>query len=321
MSREKIEQYIKELEAIRCYDEVKREKDRLAIEVKKLEGMLSLSDKEAERLREDIKRLGEEVGGKEKEIKALKNEVVEKDKDIGQLNEKMAQLESRVAELENLKATAEGKTLKEAEEVFLKAKENEVEQRAENLFTQMKLEWEKTSKPNEVFSKSIELLKSTVEALAKPGPRYFLKEVVDAGLPGKVEEIIGSEVRRRLDSEFLRRVEEKSDEKASAKLNQMVNVEWPNWLRANVDPKAKELEEKIIANALSLLKGPCTITCGKCGTGQTIEFTPQGIGDLLRNRYAMVECSNPNCRDLFTRHLIKVELKAFILSYISPSSP
>ncbi|MEM0172600.1 MAG: hypothetical protein QXM60_06320 [Thermoplasmatales archaeon] len=81
----------------------------------------------------------------------------------------------------------------------------------------MKLEWEKSEKPKEVLNEAIKWLNHVVEQLSKPGPRVFLKEVADAGLPEKVEQIIGSEVRRRLNAEFARRVEEESNRKALTK--------------------------------------------------------------------------------------------------------
>jgi len=42
------------------------------------------------------------------------------------------------------------KTLKEAKEAFLKAREEEIKMEAENLFNGMKTEWEKNVKPKEV---------------------------------------------------------------------------------------------------------------------------------------------------------------------------
>jgi len=64
--------------------------------------------------------------------------------------EGVKQNEVRISELEGLKVIAEDKTLKEAKEAFLKAREEEIKMEAENLFNGMKTEWEKNVKPKEV---------------------------------------------------------------------------------------------------------------------------------------------------------------------------
>jgi chromosome segregation ATPase len=311
MSLEKIERYIKELDAIKHYEETKLERKKLEGEVKELREKISTRNKEVEELTKRIKKLEEDAKKEEEEIGFLKDEIKEKDKKITHLNE-------RVDELESLRTIAEGKTLKEAEEAFLKVEDEEIKKNAEETLARLKSNWEKDEKPKEVLNEAVRWLNSTIEVLSKPEPHWFLKEVADVGLPEKVEEIIGLEVKRRLDNEFFRRVEEESKKKALEKLNQMKNVEWPRWFEAYAEPKIRELEEKMNTNLFNLLNGPWTITCDKCGTKQRIETMPQGIEQLLRNGYMTAECSNPNCNDFMARHR-KVELKAIIFSYISPS--
>ena len=83
-----------------------------------------------------------------------------------------------------------------------------------------------------------------------------------------------------------------------------------------MEPKIRELEDKISANAIKLLKGPWPITCSQCGGEQSMEFTQQGIESLLRNGYVEVECENPNCTDSSLlskrKHKIKIPLTDLI---------
>ena len=258
--------------------------------------MLEEKEGEVEDLKEVLRARGEELQKTKLEIAALKN---------------------RVSELENLKVTSEGKTLIEAEKAFLEAMEREVERRAYDLFNSMKAEWASAEKPKEVFREAVELLKQIIEKRRKPV--LLPKELVDLSLPEKVEEVIRFEVERRLDLEFQRRVEEESSRKASAKLRQKVEIEWPRWYKAIVKPKARELEAKILTNTLKLLKGPWTISCDKCATKQTVELTPEEIEILLRYGWVVVECQNPNRKDLLWKHKIKVVLSNMISTYITGS--
>ena len=62
---------------------------------------------------------------------------------------------------------AEGKTLKEAEEAFLKAMEGEVRERAQELLNQLKSEWEGKEKPREVLNEALKWLKHVIDQLSK----------------------------------------------------------------------------------------------------------------------------------------------------------
>jgi len=83
-----------------------------------------------------------------------------------------------------------------------------------------------------------------------------------------------------------------------------------------VEPKARELKAKIFTNPLKLLKGPWTISCDKCATKQTVEFTPRGIESLLRYGFEVVECQNPNYKDFLWKHNIIFVLSNIISTFI-----
>ena len=318
MSFEKIDQYIRELEAIKNYDRVKAERDSLLTKVKKLEANLSSEKGRVEELLQTNKNLKEQVKAKNDEIESLKSELKAKEGRIGELEGEVQRLSSRVKELEELKALAEGKTLKEAEEAFLKARDEEIKRRTRELFDRWKSEWEKKDKPREVSNEAIGWLKHILEQRGKPGFYPIRAEIVEAGLPEKVEEVLNLEVKRRIDVEFLRRVREESIRRAFEELERLKSVEWPNWYRSNVEPRILQLEFQMRSNAIRAFEGPWIVRCDKCGTSFQVELTAKGIEDLLRSGKVMIECLNPSCMDSsisgLRRHKIRITLRELIES-------
>ena len=199
-------------------------------------------------------------------------------------------LKNRLREFEKLKVISEGKSLVEAQKDFLQTMDKEIIRRTNKRFNSMKNRWETDKKPKEVTKKAIHWLEHILENLRRPGPKLILKELADVGLPEKVEEIINYEVGIRLDAEFMKRVEDESNKIASKKLEERVKIEWPIWLKSKVEPRAKELEEKLMKNSLSLLAGPWDLSCDKCGNQEPIQLTDQEIWRLLRNRFLNLNC-------------------------------
>jgi len=103
---------------------------------------------------------------------------------------------------------------------------------------------------------------------------------------------------------------------ARQRLRELKNEEWPKWFNANIEPRIAELQAKVNANALQLLKGPWTFTCDRCGTRFDAEVTAEGIEQLLRSGQVKSECANPQCEDhsLFStrRHTLQVSLHDLI---------
>lgn len=321
MTLERIDQYIKELDAIKYYDEAKKERDQALQKVKELERVLTTERESLQSLSKERGTLEQKLKKKDEETSSLRDVLKLKDAELQKLELKVDDLTRRIGELENLKVTVEGKTLSEAGKAFLEAKEQEVARRANETFNSMKKEWTMSEKPKEVLNEAINQLKNVVEVLGRPKPRYFPQKILDAGLPGKVEEILEWEVGRRVDVEFTRKVEEKSNQKALDKLNYLKSTEWPNWLRVNVDPKVTALERMFTTNALSFLGEPWFITCDKCRTTQNIKFTASSVEAMLRTGYAHIECANLNCRDWFARHMIEVTLRSLIEAKMTTAPP
>ncbi|MCJ7608957.1 hypothetical protein MUP00_04740, partial [Candidatus Bathyarchaeota archaeon] len=114
----------------------------------------------------------------------------------------------------------------------------------------------------------------------------------ELGLPGKVIEILDAGVNAKIDAEFKKRVEKESDRKAAIKVKQTLGIEWPNWL----NPRLKQLEDRIISGALVELRGPWDLYCARCGSSTTKRYlTPREMEDLIRDRAVNVDCPNPQC--------------------------
>lgn len=273
-----------------------------------------------------------------RELEALRNyDRIKKERD--ELAERCSKLETRVSELKGELASLKGfnvrfvgkeLTLGQAKVEFVRAYNDEIERRANQKFGMLKADLE-ARMPGLIYDKLIETLgkppwpkeiAGAIEARAREiaggiladresWPKwfdeYFLKEVragVGAGL----------------NSEFERRVEKTSGERAEVKLRELAQVEWPRWYEVNVKPKLSILEAKIKQNAIGMLRGPWRgITCDKCGTEHgEIELPEQGISTLLSQGHIELECVNPDCRewDRIRRHKIRIFLYDLIAAHI-----
>jgi len=225
--------------------------------------------------------------------------------------EEVSKLKERIRELEDLKATVDGKTLEEAKEAFLTAKDEEIKEVASEQFNKIKTDWEQDKKPMEVLNTACNLLERSLKG------GLWIKELAEKGVPEAVIKIVANEVSSRVNQEFVRRVDEESDKRALIKLNQLKNIEWPNWIRMHVEPTSRKLESNIVTNSMKLLEGPWVIACDKCMSQQSVGFNGEGISQLLRNKYIYIECLNPNCRDFIGKHKIKVEVEKLIYYYLT----
>jgi len=214
MSLEKIEQHIRELEAIKSYDHLKAERDRYAARVKELE-------QEVEEERDAEEKLEGQLKSKMNELENLKPRVEKLELEVSKLRE-------------TSKLVGEKKlTLPQLTKLVAKVKSEEIEK----LFKEYRSRWEAEKKPLEVYTEACKALTQIINTLKGPEPHYFQKELLNLGLPNKIKEIILSEVKSRLNEEFQRRVDEESSRRASEKLDQLKMIEWPSWYATTVGPK------------------------------------------------------------------------------------
>ena len=312
MSLEKIERYIGELQALEDYDKVCGERTEALRKVGELEKQLSEERFKAGALSNEIGEVKAKLGKKEEEVRSLTGSAKESVKESAKSRREADELSNRIEELQTLKVTVEGRTLHEVELSFLKSKEEEVSRKADTLFEDTRSEWEKLSKPKEVRSDAIALLKATVDNVSKAGANHLAKEITDSNIHNDVSKILNDEVQKRLDEEFQRRVETVSEQNANRKLEYLKSVEWPDWYNKNVEPRIVELESAIIRNVMDVLTGSWIISCDKCGTEQSIHLTPVAIEGMFIRGKVSVECAQVDCKDFLGRHHINVDLRSLI---------
>ncbi len=324
MSLEKIERDIRELDAIKHYPEVKTERDDLLSKVQVFQGRVS----ELESQRVDAvsrgDRLEAELNSKGKQYRT---ELEARDEQLSTGKDQNRKLQANVKELEEARTLADGKTLSEAINAFKVARSREIAREAEMLFNEHKVRWEIEQKPKEASRKAREMLTQIIETLRGSEPHTFPKDLLDLGLPEKVSAIMKDEMNRRIDAEFKRRVEEESTIKAKVKLDKLRREEWPKWLKANAEPKARELSERIRADPLRAINKTLSMSCDQCGTRQSHEMTPERIAYLLSPDplgflpgRGLVECINPTCIEWGFRHHLRVQLKDIIFEHLTQPS-
>jgi hypothetical protein len=225
-----------------------------------------------------------------KSVSELKFEISEKDVEIASLKE-VAQI---VGE--------EKITLSQLLERFKKTREEEIQSKAKEQFNIMKKEWEQGEKKKDVQMEAIAKLKAIL--FSEHGYR---SEANEADLVVTVLNTVADRINKGINDQFNRRVEIESNRKAEQKVKETLTVEWPNWYKTNVEPRAKELEDKFINNALRALQGPWEIICTQCGKQTSNrQFTPLETEKLLRDGAVMVQC--PSCgyrKRLVLRELIE----------------
>jgi DNA repair exonuclease SbcCD ATPase subunit len=281
MSLEKVERYVRDLNAIKEYGPVKAERDQLFVENK-------LKEQEIEKLREKIKDLQASKDG-------LQGDLASTTEELRRSRTQNEKLQEELAELRDTKLIVGGEelTLPRIRELVEEAKSDKIKSRAKQLFNELRGEWEVKQKPKEVEAKAISDLRGIIDMLMRPEPHFFLQDAVNLNLPQDVEKLISSEVDRRLE-----------------------RVEWPKWYAEVVQPKIGELEALIRENALNQLKGTWSLCCDKCGRPFKTELRGEHIEKLLRFGFIQVPCPHPQCLDQFlvfrSRHILRPTLGQLI---------
>ena len=279
MSIDTIERYIQELEAIKNYPQVKRDKEKLSQKVEELKVSLDNALKEVSSLKSSKANLdGAEMTLAEARFDFIRAQDAEVEKRAADRFEKLkGDYESKMPQL--------------------------VYQRLRDILKQPGLPKE-IAKPIDTEAK-----KKADAILCDPDnwPPWF-RELY--------EEEVEKKVSAGLNQEFNARVETAAITRARQRLKELTTTEWPTWYRTNVEPKLAALESKINTGALQLLMGPWMFTCDQCGTGSNAELTAGEIEQLLRTGQIKVACANPDCEDhsLFStrRHTFQVSLYKLI---------
>jgi len=288
MSMEAVERYIRDLEAIKNYSKVVKERDELSKKAGALEASLKSTSEELARFRELKVRL---IDGREISLDEARRDFLtamdgEIEKRASERFEALKlQYEAKMPQLvyQRLVETLKGRLWSREIATVIRA---EVEKRVDGILYHSE-NWPDRFK------------------------EYYQKEV-------------GAGVKSGLDSEFERRVEERAQARARERLSELVNAVWPLWFGQNIAPRITELERKANENALQLLRGPWPFTCDRCGTKFDDELTSFGVERLLAKGQIQIECVNPACEDhsLFSsrRHRFQVTLYDLIEVHIRGGS-
>jgi len=318
--------YFEQIEAVKNYHQVKKERDQLAEENPKLKQRIS----ELTETNDDLaKRLEGEVELRKRLDERLKSEAARAKRLESDVKKLAGRLESTLRELESLKAWklefAEGEklTLEEAKEAFIQAHNDEVEKRSDERFKELKADYE-ARMPRLVQQRLLEILEkprddwpvevanvidTRARAIAdgillnrESWPPHFLKYYLQE---------VSTSVRRQLDQEFHRRVDEKSQEVAEKKLKILEDEAWPKWFSEKVKPQ-------IDRSILQVLGRQWSFTCDKCGTRFDLTLAPADLAELLRDGWIDVECPNPGCKDHgllgwpIWRHRMRIRIETLI---------
>ncbi|MBA7467591.1 hypothetical protein ES707_02812 [subsurface metagenome] len=287
MSIETAERHIQELEAIKNYPQVKRDKEKLSQKVEELKVSLDNTLKEVSSLK-----------GSKAKLDGTKMTLEEARLDFIRVQD--AEIEGRTAErFQKLKADYESKM------------PQLVYQRLRDILKQPGL-------PKEIAKPIDTEAKKKADAILRDPDNWppWFRELYG----GEVEKKVSA----GLNQEFNARVETAAITRAQQRLKELTTIEWPEWSQINVEPKIAELEIKINTGALQLLMGPWMFTCKQCGTSSNAELTAGEIEQLLRTGQIKVACANPDCEDrsLFStrRHTFMVSLYTLIEARL-PSKP
>ncbi len=308
MSFESVEKYIRDLEALKQYPEVKRERGALAEENAVLKDKVAGLEKEVVDVKVEFARESErrKAAGDGLEVKASLAEKLEAE--LGGVSEELKALK----DFEIKSTGGRNLTLEQAREEFLKAQESEIERRANEKFEVLKADLE-TKMPGLVHDKLVETL----------GKQPWPKEIA-----GAIESKAG-----QMASEILRDKERWPSwfkefylKEVKAGISTGLNIEFERGVEKGATERAgklSDLEAKIKVNAIRALEGPWRgIKCDRCGVERgAFKLTEDGISDMLTMEYIELECINPHCEDLPAfrgrrRHKIRISIRDLIAAYI-----
>ena len=236
------------------------------------------------------------------------------------LKSRNIELEGRIDELERMKVTSEGKTIKEAEEAFLKAKKEEISKEAKEESNETHAKWQRDEKPKEVFDVSVRELKMILHGLSEAPHEVAPYDLAQAGLVVEVKKILNEEVQKRLDVEFNKRVEARSNKIALEKLEDWKKFELKRWYDEKVIPEIARLGDLFNRNIIAFLRNTdWIIPCDKCGSQQFQKFTGKMVSDLITRGRSALPCINASCKDpVNVKHQIPITLEGILDFMIRP---
>jgi DNA repair exonuclease SbcCD ATPase subunit len=272
-----LEKHIRELEALRHYPRVKKERDSLAMEVVQL--------------KEKVAALESEVSTKN----GLSSQLSKREAEINELAGKLAGAEKELASLRNFKVKLPDSTeltLDEMRAPFLHAEEDEIERRAKERLTALEKDME-SRMPTLVHERLIQLLKcpewppeiaEVIDSKARQigdgilaardrWPDWFKSYYLDE---------VNALVSQQLNTEFEKRVQSEAEKR----LELMKAGEWKEYASSKARAIASSLKD-----LLKELQGTWRFSCDRCGCRLSIDLSPSDVGLLLGGETIDITCT------------------------------
>ena len=278
---ESMERYTKELEALKNYAQIKKERDSLAEETAGLKDKVVQLQAQLESEVSVKKRLSLQLSNSEAKVRELSMRLDEARKELSSLQDFKVKLpEGAVLNLDEMKTR------------FLEAEEDEIEKKAKARLADLE-KGLRSQIPALVHKRLIEVLKlptwppeiekvinSRARQIADESlqdrekwPDWFKEHYLD-----EVEEL----VRKQLDSEFVSRVRVEAEKRLDA----MKAGEWKEYTADKARQLAVDLK-----GLVRELQGTWWFSCDRCNRRLALEINPPEIGVLLRGGVVDVVCT------------------------------
>lgn len=272
-----LEKHVRELEALKHYPRVKKERDSLATEVAQL--------------KERVAALESEISTKNE----LSSQLSKREAEINELAGKLAQAEKELASLRDFKVKLpDGAelTLDEMRAQFLHAEKDEIERKAKERLQTLKKNIRRRM-PGLVHKRLIQALNSTewppeiAEVINSKA-----RQIADGILAEKDQwpdwfksyylDEVNALVSQQLNTEFEKRVQSEAEKR----LELMKAGEWKEYASSKTRALASSLKD-----LLKELQGPWLFTCDRCGQRLSIDLGSSDLGLLLGGGTIDIACT------------------------------
>jgi len=311
----KIDELIKQTEAVKKYPQVKKELEECMESNKNFFAQL---EEQKRKVRELERKLGDpsELQFLNMRVETLEDQLKACGEKVNKSNEANETLQGQLGKLGRLKVSVEGKTLLEVEAAMIKAQDKEIETRVTDRLKIVTAKWEKEEKPKELRETAVRVIGEVIESLTKSGVALLNRDASAAKLPRLVTEYLESEVKRRMNDNIKKAIESEAHEISRAEVARLKTEEWPRFKLENIEPMVQSIISELKAGILRLLSEPLEMECTSCGTEWKNVFNSNNIDELSRKGETTVFCPNESCRSQ-----LRMRLSQMIEAHLGMSGP
>ncbi len=272
-----LEKYVKELEALRRYSRVKRERDCLATEVAQL--------------KKKIAELGSEVSTNNE----LSSRLTKSEGEVRELASRLDDAQKELLSLKEFKVNFPDSgdlSLEEIRDQFLHAEEGEIERRVKECLAALEKDM-RSRMPTLVHESLIQVLNGSEwpPEIAKVIDSSA-RQVADAMLGARDQwpdwfknyylKEVNALVNHRVTAEFERRVQAGAEKR----LELMKDGQWKEYAGSKARALAAGLKD-----SLKELQGTWRFACDRCGRGLSVDLSASDIGLLLEGETIDITCT------------------------------